>query len=80
MRWRKKFPEREYNQGDTRTKRRFLFFPKCLPADEMSSDMDEWRWLEMATIKQICVNVAWKQRKLRTGYYYKFYWRDSNWE
>lgn len=44
MRWREK---PEHKRGDTRVKRRFLFFPECL--------RHEWRWLEWATIEETYV-------------------------
>ncbi len=42
MRWpSKKIPQK----GDIRVIKKFLFLPKCLD--------DEWRWLEIARIKQV---------------------------
>jgi hypothetical protein len=48
MRWNTN--KRGWKQGDIRYVRRFLLFPKCLDG--------EWRWLEMAVIRQVVVSVT----------------------
>lgn len=59
MRWKTRYPER----ANVRIVRRFLFFPTWI--------LGEYRWLEMALIKQQYVNndfeiwgnIAWVEKK-----------------
>ena len=62
MRWMKKYPQAKWQGGTTRTKRKFLFLPRCLPlGEEYSSDIDmQWRWLEFSYVKQYCKYVKYK--------------------
>ncbi len=62
MRWKKRERKRVYKQGEIRTKKKFLFIPKCLSTDGYI-DRPEWRWLERAPIQQKCKRVyyvLWK--------------------
>lgn len=54
LKWKKQM-KIDYQEGDTRIVRRFLFWPVCI--------QDEWRWLGLALIKQKYQHVT------RTGLY-----------
>jgi hypothetical protein len=66
MRWRSKWDDIWY--GDTRVVSKFLFFPKRIDR--------EWRWLEKASYRQICVKVM-----NHGSYDYRYHkeWADKEW-
>ena len=59
----------ELIEGEQRTVRRFLWFPKCLNR--------EWRWLEFADIRQKVVKFD-VGGSMQWGYY-KNAWHDIAW-
>ena len=61
---------REYPIGELRTRKAFLFWPKCLKLHSKYGDWKEWRWLESAT---------WVQEHVRSQYDGN-YWLDIHWE
>lgn len=75
MRWPDKELLLESRYGESRTVRKFLWFPRCLPD---TKHREEWRWLEHAdVIQQVC--------KIDVGGsgewgHYAFKWCDMSWE
>lgn len=66
MRWKAK---PKLIEGNTRTIKRFLFFPRCINK--------EWRWLEFASIDQkaeyVCVYANYMGKSYELG------WVDQSW-
>lgn len=62
MKWRKHTPK----HGDERTVRRFLLLPRCING--------EWRWLELATIRQEWQVYPYYRRR---NSWYDLHWIDD---
>lgn len=64
MRWKRKLPL-HYRIGESRTKNKFLIFPKCIN--------NEWRWLEKTSWIQSV------KTKYHGGFDYTVGWKDIRW-
>lgn len=51
MRWSKK-GKKQWDIGNQRVKKKFLFLPKCLPESGRYGTEKQWRWFERAEILQ----------------------------
>ena len=65
MKWKAKVEPKPYSK---RTVRRFLLFPKKLPVGSYDG-VEEWRWMEMADIRQQYIDVL-------DGAYF---WKSAYW-
>ena len=57
---------KSYVQGDERTTRKFLWYPKTL----VSGGLEDTRWLEWANVVQ----------RYDMGYGYQYRWKDKRYE
>ena len=67
MRWSK---SKKPKDGDTRTRKKFIWFPTCLPY-ECNSSIEEWRWLETCLVEEM-----FKETDGFFDYWYMISWVD----
>lgn len=73
IRWKKK-EKKDWQEGDIRVVRKFLFFPRCLPTHEGA---EEWRWMGCCLIKQRLDRSHDHIPDLGVARIWK--WRDMEW-
>lgn len=70
MRW---WKDKQYKDGEWRTVKRFLLFPRWLPISSLPNDTKQYRWLETSRFSQKYHVVE----NTKSGYWEDICWYQS---